>query len=371
MKKVSVITLHRVTNFGSLLQTYATETVLHHLGYDVEIVDFVPEGLTFRRAIWPQKGNIIKKCVKIIPLIACNLFQFHMSDSFLRQYVTLSEQKYHNYAELMNHSKTADIYVSGSDQVWNTQNNNPEEDLGAYYLAFVNNKPKIAYAGSFGREDFSDKEKTKIKHWLEKYSSISVREDSGLKLITDMGLKGKHVVDPTFLLNRQDWIEFYSAKRKDLPEKGYVFVYNLNRNKVIESIAKKLAAKKGLRIINFADTFEFLNGAKNKLFNSPFDFLGYIANADYVITDSFHGTSFSINLERQFITVAAPKYNCRIESVLRMMHCENRLVTSVEDALKRCEQKIDYSLISFEVNMQRNLSLKFLESALYECEHNR
>lgn len=371
MKLIEIITLHRVTNFGSLLQTYATEQILKKLGYAVKIIDFVPEGLSFKRAIWPKCGSIFKKTIKFFPLLACNIFQFHISDHFLKKYVTLTDKKYHSYSELQTRRLEADIYLSGSDQVWNTQNNNPNEDLGAYYLAFCDDKPRIAYAGSFGRTSFSSEEMERIKQWLSQYTAISVREDTGTQILNEMGLKGTHVVDPTFLLTKRDWLEFYNSTRANLPKGGYVFVYNLNRNKLVEEIAQRIAKNQGLRIVNFADTFEFVHGAENKIFNSPFDFLGYLTNADYVITDSFHGTSFSLNMEKQFVTVAAPKYNSRIESVLRMMHCEDRLVTSVEDALKMCSQRIDYSCISYEVSKQRKRSMKYLENALYECECNR
>lgn len=371
MSKIGVITLHRVTNFGSLLQTYATERTLQKQGYDVKVIDFVPEGLSFKRALWPKGGSIIKKTTKFFPLLACNIYQFHMCNHFLKHYVTLTDERYHSYGELKARKLEADIYLSGSDQVWNTQNNNPKEDLGAYYLAFCEDKPRIAYAGSFGRTSFSDDEKARIKPWLSLYTAISVREDTGLTILKELGVEGIHVVDPTFLLNKSEWLEFYKQTRRNLPKDGYVFVYNLNRNKLIEEIAQRIAKKHGLRIVNFADTFEFIHGATNRLFNTPFDFLGYLANAEYVITDSFHGTSFSLNLEKQFVTVAAPKYNSRIESVLRMMHCEDRLVKSAEEAIRICEQKIDYSLVFCEVNKQRERSMKFLESALYECEHNR
>ena len=369
--KISVITLHRVTNFGSLLQTYATEHILKELRYNVEIIDFVPDGLTFKRAVWPRQGSVLKKVMKFLPLLVCNLFQFRMSDNFLRKYISLSPKRYNNFAELASDKLDADIYLSGSDQVWNTQNNNPEQDLGAYYLAFAKNKPRIAYAGSFGRTDFADLEKRKVQAWLKCYTAISVREDTGLQLLQEMGLGGVHVVDPTFLLNGEEWRNFYLSNRPHFPEKGYVFVYNLNRNKLLEEIAKKVAEKFGLRIVNFADTFEFIHGAYNKMLNTPFDFLGYIANAEYVITDSFHGTSFSINLEKQFITVSAPKYNCRIESVLRMMHCEERLVNTVEYALKLCEQKIDYQIVTRLVDEHRSRSYRFLEQSLNECKCDR
>ena len=371
MTKIEVITLHRVTNFGSLLQVYATETALKEMGYDVEIIDFLPEGLSFKRAVWPKQGSVVSKLIKFIPLFACNVYQYRMSDTFLKNNLSVSKKRFHNYNELLEYDFQTDIFLSGSDQIWNTQNNNPKEDLGAYYLAFAKDKPRVAYAGSFGRTSFSDKEKAKMKKWLEKYCAVSVREDTGLDILRELEIEGTHVLDPTFLLTKDEWTEFYLKNRKDLPEKGYVFVYNLNRNKLIEEVATEIHKRTGLRIINFADTFEFIRGAKNTLFNTPVDFLGCLINADYVITDSFHGTSFSLNLEKQFITVAAPKYNSRIESVLKMMNCGDRLINSLDGAMELCERNIDYNLVTPVLNMHRERSAGFLEDALNECTNHR
>ena len=133
--KVAVITLHRVTNFGSLLQTYATQKSLEQLGCQVETIDFVPEGLTFFRSVWPKGHSTVKRLIKLLPLTAVNLIQFSMSDRFLRQHIHLSKKRYGSFADLAKDCPRADVYLSGSDQVWNTQNSNPPADLGAYYLA--------------------------------------------------------------------------------------------------------------------------------------------------------------------------------------------------------------------------------------------
>ncbi len=359
--KVAVITLHRVTNFGSLLQTYATQKSLEQLGCQVETIDFVPEGLTFFRSVWPKGHSTVKRLIKLLPLTAVNMIQFSMSDRFLRKHIHLTKKRYGSFAELVKDCPQADVYLSGSDQVWNTQNSNPPADLGAYYLAFAGDSKKVAYAGSFGKDDFSQEEKATVTAWLKDYSALSVREDTALDTLHDFGLDGVHVVDPTLLLTAQQWRSFCSEKK---PEPGYVFIYNLNRNKVLEQAAVALAEKKGLRIVNFADTLEFVKGAKNLFGNTPMDFINYISNADYVLTDSFHGTAFSLNFSRQVLSVPAPKYNCRLESILRMTGCENRMFTSVEEALEKAETPIDYTVVAPKLEAARNASAEYLKEAL-------
>ncbi len=359
--KVAVITLHRVTNFGSLLQTYATQKSLEQLGCQVETIDFVPEGLTFFRSVWPKGHSTVKRLIKLLPLTAVNLIQFSMSDRFLRQHIHLSKKRYGSFADLAKDCPQADVYLSGSDQVWNTQNSNPPADLGAYYLAFAGEHKKVAYAGSFGKDDFSPEETATVTAWLKQYSALSVREDTALDTLRNFGLDGVHVVDPTLLLNAQQWQDFCTKKA---PEPGYVFIYNLNRNKILEQAAVALAKKKGLRVVNFADSLEFVKGAKNRFGNTPMDFINYISHADYVLTDSFHGTAFSLNFSRQVLSVPAPKYNCRLESILRMTGCENRMFTSVEEALEKAETPIDYTVVSQKLDAARQKSAEYLKEAL-------
>lgn len=361
--KIEIITLHRITNFGSLLQTYATQHYIEKLGYKAEVLDFVPEGISFKRGIWPKGGSVWKKTIKFIPLFLCNVAQFHMCNTFLKKNIHLSKKRYKSYEELVKDIPRADIYLSGSDQVWNTQNNNPTNDLQAYYLCFVpNDVRKIAYAGSFGKTEFTEEEKNKIHRWLCRYQAISVREDTAVETLKDLGVVGQHVVDPTLLLSAEEWAKFCNKKA---PNSGYVFVYNLNRNKLLESIAVKIAKQKGLRIVNFADTFEFIKGAKNRLNNTAIDFLNYISHADFVVTDSFHGTAFSLNFERQFLCVAAPKYNCRLESILRLTGLlENRMVYSEKQAMEEAERELDYIEISERLETARIKSRDFLKCAL-------
>lgn len=364
--KVEIITLHRITNFGSMLQTYATQTAIEKLGHKAEVLDFVPEGMSFRRANWPKNEvPMWKKLIKLPALFAINLIEYSDVNRFLRKYIHLSPKRYKCYQDILNDIPEADAYLSGSDQVWNTQNNNPPEDLKAYYLGFApKGKKRIAYAGSFGKNTFTPEEESIIKEYITKYDYISVREDDGLNILHRFGFdNGVHVVDPTLLLRGEDWRKFASVKKA--PKPGYVFVYNLNRNGLIKEVALDIAKEKGLRIINFADTFDFIKDAENRFGNTAEDFVNHIANADYVVTDSFHGTAFSLNLNRQVIVVKAPRYNSRIESILRVAGLlETRLVGTVEDGLKAASLAIDYKEVNPRIEAERKKSYEYLKNAL-------
>lgn len=349
-----------------MLQTYATQTAIEKLGYEAEVLDFAPEGMSFKRANWPKNNvPVWKKLIKLPALFVVNLLEFHDVNRFLGKYIHLSPKRYGCYQDIVADIPMADAYLSGSDQVWNTQNNNPQEDLKAYYLGFAPaGKKRIAYAGSFGKNAFTESEEAVIKEYIAKYDHISVREDDGLSILRRFGFdNGVHVVDPTLLLKGQEWKDFASSKKA--PKPGYVFVYNLNRNGLIKEVAKALAKEKGLRIVNFADTFDFIKGAENRLGNTAEDFVNHIANADYVVTDSFHGTAFSLNLNRQVVVVKAPRYNSRIESILRVAGLlETRLVGSVEEAMSALSTPIEYQTVNPRIDAVREKSYEYLKNAL-------
>lgn len=363
--KIEIITLHRITNFGSMLQTYATQTAIEKLGHKAEVIDFVPDGMTFWRGCWPNNDvPAWKKTIKLLPLWLVNVTQFNILNRFMQKYIHTTPKRYGCYQDILDDIPQADAYLSGSDQVWNTQNNNPKDDLKAYYLGFVpEEKKRIAYAGSFGKNNFTEEESAIICEYIAKYDHVAVREDDGLEILDRHGFhNGVHVVDPTLLLNAEEWTKFANKKA---PKEQYVFVYNLNRNALIKEIAQKIAAERGLKIINFADSLDFIPGAKNRLFNTAMDFINHIANAEVVVTDSFHGTAFSINFSKQFICIKAPRYNSRLESILRQTGLiDTRMVGSAEEGLEASRQLIDYSKVNAVMDEARNKSYEYLKNAI-------
>ena len=364
--KILVITLHHVRNFGSMLQTYATQETLQGLGHEVEIIDFVPRGLTLKFGIQSIKksNNILNNIIrKIAVLITFSDRQVTML-KFMKKNICLTKKSYSSFFELLHNPPEADAYISGSDQIWNTQNNNLPEDIKAYYLDFVpEGKKRIAYASSIGKQDFDEKEKEEVKGHLEKFDHVSVREIQAVKMLEDIGITNvHHVLDPTLLLTKQQWSQFLGNYTKKIDP--YIFIYNLNRNQRIKEFARKLSKEEGLKIINFSDTFDFIKGAKNRIHNSAYDFIFYICNAEYVITDSFHGTAFSINLSKQFVTFAAPKYNSRIESILNLFNLKERMVENGRDPCDIIKKKIDYAKIQNILIEERVKSEEYLRQAL-------
>lgn len=367
--KVELVTLHRVRNFGSLLQTYATQTVVEKMGAEVEVCDYVPQGLTVSHGVFGIKrtGNPIKDFARLGVAAVTFSIQQSMVSRFLKGYIHLSECRYQCYAQLKAQPPAADIYLSGSDQIWNTQNDNLPEDIRGYYLDFGSDSCKrIAYASSFGKTEFAQEEANEVKKYLERFEAISVREDTAVTMAQKLGMESVcHVLDPTFLLRPSEWREFLAkSPKKEKRKEPYIFVYNLNRNLPLERLANRYSKQTGWQIINFADTLQIMKGAKNKFFNDPFDFVGLISGAQMVITDSFHETAFSINFERQFVAFRAPRFNSRLESILRLTGLEERLLPADVDVDQIQLQPIDYKIVTAIIEKQRDKSFAFLKEAL-------
>ena len=370
MKKVSLITLQNVPNYGSVLQCYATEQTIKSMGYNVETINYLPERMTKFGMLKSikykskklEKSFLLRTVARII-IFPSYLLRFKVFKKFRNKYLNMTKKVYKKYEDIISDTPDADIYCTGSDQVWNSEWNN-EIDKALLLGYAADNKRKIAYAASFGRKELEKDEIEETKKMLNRYDRISLRESSGVDIVNSLGIKGAvNVVDPTLLLTGNEWRKISSNRFKD---KKYILVYNLNRNKKIDNYAKRLSKKTGLKIIYLSyQLHEFYK--KGKMICNPKveDFVSLIDNAEYVISDSFHATAFSLNLNTQFIIVYPGKFSTRLQSLLNLLNLEDRVATSDED-LNICDDKIDYKSINIEMNKMRNKSLVWLKESLEE-----
>lgn len=367
-KKVGIITLHRVVNYGSVLQAYALQKKINDLGYDVEIIDYYPRRLTMVGMLTRIKNksdkfkkNFILRNIARLIIFPSYILRFNVFFKFLKKYISMTKKMYKTHNDIVNAKFDFDIYCTGSDQVWNSGWN--EKFDYPYYLDFApNEKKKIAYAASFGKNELDKNEIDLTKKYLSRYNSISLRELSGVKIVENLGIKNSvNVLDPTLLLDGNEWRKISSNKFKN---EKYILVYNLNRNKNIDNYAKNLSKKTKLKIkfISY-QLHEFYK--KGKIYCNPNveDFLALIDNAKYVITDSFHATAFSINFNTQFIIVYPGKYSTRLQSILKILDLENRVAKNEYD-LSIIKNNIDFEKINYLMSNQRKKSIDWLNQAL-------
>lgn len=367
-KKVEVITLHRIVNYGSVLQAYATQETIKRLGYDVEFIDYYPERMHMLGMLKRiknkgekfQKSFFIRNIARII-IFPSYLKRFNTFKKFIKNNLNLSTSVYYTYRDLLENIPEADIYCTGSDQVWNSEWN--EKIDNSFFLDFgVRNKKKVSYAASFGKKELSVAELEETKKLLLKYDYISLREVSGVEILEKIGISSSiNVLDPTLLLTGGEWRKI-ASRRYDNEE--YILVYNLNRNKKIDKYAENLSKKTGLKIRFLSYQFhEFYKRGRISCNIDVEDFLSLIDNAKYIITDSFHATAFSLNFNKEFIIVYPGKYSTRLQSILEVLGLEKRVAQSEND-LNIINSKINYEIVSDKLNKEREKSIEWFKKAL-------
>lgn len=364
--KVAVITRHAIINYGSLLQALATQKVIEDLGYDCDIIDYVRADESYKeheKTLLKRKpnwyNNPIKRGIYLALRQPESVLAGRKFEKEQKEYLHLTK-RYSDAKELSTEKPNADIYVTGSDQVWG-----PVEDGSydsSYCLSFTDDKDKrIAYAASFGRTEMTDDLTNYYKKWLSRYDNLAVREDSAVQMLSDMGISAKQVLDPTLLIDAKEWSRYL----KPIKHKEYVLAYQLHNDKKLGDYAKKVADAKGLPLIRISASFhQITREGKFVWCPSMGEFLSYIKNANCMITDSFHGTAFAINFNTPFVEVL-PNNNTgtRNMSILRMTGLSNRILNDSEDILL-ANEKIDFTYANDVIKKKREESISIIKEMI-------
>ena len=325
MKTIAIITMHAVKNYGSVLQTLATQKLFQLHGLKPVIIDYRRPWDTGLSYYCDIKGKGIKGAIKQLVYLPSKIKQKKVFERFLSTYINLTEHEYNTLEDFSKYPCEADIFCTGSDQVWNSGWNRGIKE--AFYLPFVpSEKKKVSYASSIGKEIVEEHEKKKIAEYLKSYDDISVREKTSGTLLKSMGLNNVDLVlDPTLQLSRTEWEKIINTHK--ISEKNYVLIIQLNRNKNFDNFAIKFAKKHGKRLLRLClRVDQAVLPGKAVVIPEVSDYLGLIANADYILTDSFHAVSFCINFEKNFYAILPEKYSSRIRSILEDLQLTNRIV---------------------------------------------
>ena len=327
MKKIEIVTIFDNPNFGTYLQALALGVILKRFNYNVEILYYIRP----KRYKYLFKEKVLSRhdfILKIYALLRNNkdVLQRIGCRSFVKKQVKISKP-YFSYFKLENKYPYADIYLTGSDQVWNTLHNDGIDKV--FYLGFVPDIiPKYSYGSSIGTDSIPEMYKNETKLLLNRYKEISVREYSNVNILSELGINSTCVLDPTLLLNSKEWLEYSKPFIKD---ENYVLVYSVEtkeQNEIIQKIAKHIAVKNGLKIYEVSYTTKSICGCDRYfLYSTPDIFLSLVANASYIVGSSFHITAFAINFNKQFITVTPEKFTSRVDSLLDMLKLQNRKVS--------------------------------------------
>lgn len=370
-KKISVITLHNIKNYGSALQTYATRCVMESLDFSVEFVDYFRKdvgdaNLLLNNALrqnakW-NKNPFMRHIFKIVKMPTFEKLT-SVFDRFQKKHIHKTPRAYYSFEELCADPPKADIYCTGSDQVWNSTWNQGIEK--AYFLEYVpEGAPRISFAASIGKNELDNWEIAVTRDMLSKYAAISVREQRAVELLSVMGISGAvHVLDPTLMLTREDWLKLAHSR---VIAKPYLLLYQLNDNAEMDDYAKKLAKEYHLKLIRLTlSSDDFLKSGHCICLPEVEDFLSLFVYADYVVTDSFHGTAFSLNLNRPLSVFYPDRFSSRLQSILDLTGQLDRVVTDSKD-LALFGKTIAFDRVNKIFAQEREKTQQFLQKALFQ-----
>lgn len=369
-KKIAIITLHRVRNYGSSLQTLATQKALQKNGCQAEVIDYYPERYTsfglLKRLKYKnkhlEKNPILLLAARMIISVSYVKKKI-VFDRFLRKYIYLTTKIYRRKEEFIEKLPQADAYCTGSDQVWNSYwNEGIDEPL---YLSFVPETCyKFSYASSFGNSKLPEGEAVSVKPYLEQYKHITVRENTGVQILKDLGIEeAAQMLDPTLLFTGEEWAEYTSNKFAD---KKYVVTYNLHHDSRIDQYAARVARENGLKVYNISyNLHDIIRKGTLKWCPAVEEYLGLIRDAQYVVTDSFHATVFSILFKKKFVVIYPEKANSRIKSILELLQITDRGSANMPQ-IEQIMSEIDYERVDLILDKERYKAKQYLETIIQE-----
>jgi len=364
---IRTITCHHAYNHGAMLQAYALVKYLISQGNDVSVIDYRPcympgYKVDFDRV--PKKYDYLGlrqlyRCLKR-PYRQLEQSRHDSFELFFNKYIPVTSTIYYSIDDLRKNPPDADLYIAGSDQIWNTIFNNGNDP--AFYLSFGCPKRRVSYAASFATSELKEGTQTFVQDQLKNFDSISVREQSGLEILDELGYHGIVVVDPIFLLDANQWDELISHEITQGDD--YILAYDFElRNGPIGSISKRLAALMDCKIYSVSP-FKHRYVDKSFATCTPDIFVSLIKNARCVVSNSFHGTAFSMLYGRNFFVVNRKDgLNIRMKDLLSRYNLNDRLV-SLDVSDESLIKNVDYNSVCRSLKSDVDFSKSFLTQQL-------
>lgn len=349
MKRVATITFGYSQNLGAILQAYALQRYIKELGYDTKLIKYKE----FDNRPFETIKGILDALSDVIFFFDCKK-KIKKINKFRSNYLVYTDKCYHSSKEMDELNDEFDVFVAGSDQIWNVHKGIIDE----FFLSFVSqDNMKVAYSASFGLSSLPEKYIDEVRNRLGRFDKISIRENSGIKIA--YGITGKEyeqTLDPVFLIPKHKW-ELLCRER--IVKQKYIFVYPTQITELLVNAVKKAKIEMKCRVYSL---FHFRGVDKVVKDADPLDFINYIRNADLIIGSSFHATAFSLIFEKNLRVIPHSKTGSRVVDLLTEIGLEKKCII---DSLGDAEfTDINYSDVKDKLEKRINKSKDYLKDAL-------
>lgn len=367
---IKTITCHNVYNYGASLQEYALLYYLKRLGHNAKAIKYNPDYLSGHFNFWAVSNpkyneNFVFRYAYLLaklPSRILSLKRKYNFDKFSTKYINTTKTEYKSNDELKNDVPDADVYICGSDQIWNSFFQNGKDP--AFYLDFApEDKLKISYAASFATKTIEEAIKPFVKNKVNNIDIISVRESSGIAILKDLDINNvTHVLDPVFLLNKETWQKIATPVCISKP---YILLYDADNNPSIKKYTLQIAKENNLKIISISPRINYAD--KNLSNKGPDIFLSLIKDATFVISNSFHAVAFSIIFKKQFVVFnRSEKINTRMQDFVNLFNISNTILAYNFQKKEKINitNYIDYNKVTPLLEYQIKKSKLFITNSL-------
>jgi hypothetical protein len=377
--KIGIITLPFNSNYGGLLQAYALQSVLRNMGHEVWSVNRRNPIMPFGIKVLSLSNRLIKSIIRRKPGVIRSwanakeeLIIDQHTNRFLNENIRITNflKSERDFAKLTRYS--FDAYIVGSDQVWRPKYS---PRLANHFLGFTDNTSnikRVSYAASFGVDkwEYTPQQTEECRKLVSKFNAVSVREDSAINLCKDnFGIDALQVLDPTLLVDKEDYMRLVE---KDNIQKcdGTLLTYVLDKSAAKQDFINKIAKETGLKEVSIMPKSLFRDAGRKKINDCIYPpvtaWLRGFMDAEYVVTDSFHGTAFAIIFNKPFLALGNAKRGLtRFTSLLKTFGLEDRIILTTEGHLTdKLYKPIDFNLVNETLNAKKQEAFKFLTDSL-------
>jgi len=375
--KIGILTQPLHYNYGSILQNYALQKTLKDMGHEVWTIDRNSNSLRYRKYASIIKRLLLKPINRNAPIRVWptkkeeEIIRQHIK-TFIKNNIQTTEKTTSTKQLVRLHQKYAfDAYIVGSDQVWRPRYS---PCLTNYFLDFVEserNVKKIAYAASFGVDnwEFTEEQTRECARLAKQFDAISVREDSAVDLCKRyFDVKATHLLDPTMLLNKEIYTSIFAKERISQSPRNlltYILDKSAEKDRIINNVARKYNLKPFSVMPRRGFSEPGRKDIQDCVLPSVEEWIRGFMDAQFVITDSFHGTVFSILFNKPFISIANKNRGLtRFTSLLKLFQLEDRLIFSSNNFIPDRLKEIDWDKLNAILKVEKDKSIYFLNDYL-------